>query len=223
MAGGIMRVAIPEHLGRIAPVFDWCRRILIVYRTREGEEFVGEEDWSALPTHNRPARLKELTVDLVICGGISCWLEDRIGEQGIGLIPWIAGDVRDVLTALRCGRISDPQYAMPGRVCWRGRFRGRRHGNAVHRRQRGTKGAYRCQDMIEQVREDLGPEQEEDGACASTDREGGSFSAPSPGEAEAVEVRPGAEAEAAASAGEEAGDAVLPGPARRPHQTKRKC
>jgi hypothetical protein len=43
-------------------------------------------------------------------------MEDEIRRQGIRLVPWIAGDVWEVLAALRKGLISDPRYAMPGRA-----------------------------------------------------------------------------------------------------------
>jgi predicted Fe-Mo cluster-binding NifX family protein len=111
-----MRLAIPEHQGRIAPVFDCCKRLLIVLQGRTEDELVHNEDWAALPRLSRTARLIELKVELLVCGGISCWMEDEIRLHGIRLIPWIVGDVRDVLTALKNGRIAEPQYAMPGRA-----------------------------------------------------------------------------------------------------------
>jgi len=117
-----MRVAIPEHQGRVAPLFDCCRRILIVLQTRDTDKQVADEDWSALPRIARPGRLKNLMVDLLICGGISCWMEDQIHRSGLRLMPWIAGEVWNVLTALREGSICNPCYLMPGRGrCRRGR------------------------------------------------------------------------------------------------------
>ncbi|HTY24349.1 MAG TPA: hypothetical protein VMC85_14535 [Desulfomonilaceae bacterium] len=117
-----MRVAIPEHQGRVAPVFDSCRRILIVVQDHDRDDQVADQDWSALQRATRPGRLRELAVDLLICGGISCWMEDQIQRCQIRLIPWIAGEIWEVLTALREGRISDPCYLMPGRRrCRRGR------------------------------------------------------------------------------------------------------
>jgi len=110
-----MKVAIPEHRGRVAPVFDCCQRVLIVLQGQHGDEFVGDEDWSVLSRIARPIRLKELIVDLLVCGGISCWMEDQIHRTGIRLIPWIAGEIGNVLTALRQGSIHKPCYLMPGR------------------------------------------------------------------------------------------------------------
>jgi predicted Fe-Mo cluster-binding NifX family protein len=117
-----MKVAIPEHQGRIAPVFDCCRRVLVIVHAAETDERVADEDWSGLPRVARPGRLMQLTVDLLICGGISCWMEDQIQQAGIRVIPWIAGGVGEVLTALRQGTICDACYLMPGRGrCRRGR------------------------------------------------------------------------------------------------------
>jgi hypothetical protein len=136
-----MRVAIPEHQGRVAPVFDCCRRILIVVQTQDTEEQVADQDWSALSRVARPGRLKELMVDLLICGGISCWMEDQIHRAGIGLMPWIAGGLWDVLTALRQGSICDPCYLMPGRgMCWRRRLSGRLEGRGRQERDLFQKG-----------------------------------------------------------------------------------
>jgi len=110
-----MRLAIPEHQGRVAPVFDCCRRMLIFVKGPEGEELTADQDWSVVPRLARPKCLQELMVELLICGGISCWMEDQINRHGIRIIPWVAGGVREVLEACRQGRISDPCYTMPGR------------------------------------------------------------------------------------------------------------
>lgn len=128
-----MKVAIPEHQGRVAPVFDCCRKILIFVQTSEWCEPVGKEDWSALPRSFRAGRLKDLVVELVICGGISCWMENSVRQNGIRLIPWVAGDVAQVMEAFRNNLLSDPCFLMPGRIgCRRQRDKGlgcsRTHG-----------------------------------------------------------------------------------------------
>lgn len=124
---GNTKVAVPEHQGRIAPVFDCCRSVSIFSGSVHGHELVGIEDWSALPRMARPGRLRELGVDCVLCGGISCGMEIQIASAGIKLIPWLAGDVHEVLTAFRQGRLEDPRFAMPGTMrCRARRGRGRR-------------------------------------------------------------------------------------------------
>lgn len=109
-----MKVAIPEHQGRVAPVFDTCRRILIFSQEAEGEEPLAREDWSATGRHGRPGRLKQLGVEILLCGGISGWMEDQVHVQGIRTMPWLAGEVSEILEAFRHGTISESRYAMPG-------------------------------------------------------------------------------------------------------------
>lgn len=127
-----MRLAVPEHQGRIAPVFDCCKRLMIVLQLPVEDELHQSEDWAAIPRMFRAARLAELKVELLICGGISCWMEDQVLGHGIRMIPWVVGDVWEVLAALREGRISDPQYAMPGRAGCTRRRRGQGCGRSNH-------------------------------------------------------------------------------------------
>jgi predicted Fe-Mo cluster-binding NifX family protein len=130
--GGKMRLAVPEHQGRIAPVFDCCKRLMIVLQLPLEDEVLQNEDWASLPRLTRAARLMELNVELLVCGGISCWMEDQIRRHGIPMIPWVAGDVWEVLAALRQGRIFDPEYAMPGRAGCTRRRRGQGCGRSNH-------------------------------------------------------------------------------------------
>jgi predicted Fe-Mo cluster-binding NifX family protein len=122
-----MKLAVPEHLGRIAPVFDCCRRVMIVVERPLEEMLVHNEAWASVPRFFRATRLVELQVEVLVCGGISCWMEDEVRRRGIRLIPWVAGDVWEILGALRDGRIYDPQYAMPGRGRCARRYRGPRY------------------------------------------------------------------------------------------------
>jgi predicted Fe-Mo cluster-binding NifX family protein len=134
-----MRLAVPEHQGRIAPVFDCCRRIIIVLQGPLEQELVQNEDWASVSRLTRAARLTELKVELLVCGGISCWMEDQIRRYGIRMIPWVAGDVWEVLTALKEGRIFEPQYAMPGRGACTRRRRGQICGKSVQTQEPSQK------------------------------------------------------------------------------------
>jgi len=109
-----MKIAIPEHQGRIAPVFDTCRRILVFAHVADSEEIVAQEDWSVVSRQGRVTRLKELSVDVLLCGAISCGIEDQIHGQGISLVAWLAGEVATILKVYREDRAMNPEYAMPG-------------------------------------------------------------------------------------------------------------
>jgi predicted Fe-Mo cluster-binding NifX family protein len=91
---------------------------------------VGQEDWSALIPMDRALRLKAIKINVLLCGAISCRMEDLVRRQGIQLIAWLAGDVPAILKAFGDGTIMEPQYAMPGtQLCRRRRhIRHRRLG-----------------------------------------------------------------------------------------------
>jgi hypothetical protein len=144
-----MRLAIPEHRGRVAPVFDCCVHLLVFRQNTRHEELEVDEDWSMLPRLARVGRLRGLMVELVVCGGISCCLERQIRHHGIELIPWVAGELQEVLEALRWGKLHDPCYAMPGRAgCRRSRFR-RIDEEQNLRRDLIRKGASSCRNSMD--------------------------------------------------------------------------
>jgi predicted Fe-Mo cluster-binding NifX family protein len=114
--------------------------LIIVQQHPSEDELLQNADWSSAPRLYRPALLEDLKVELLVCGGISCWMEDQIRRHGLRLLPWVAGDVWEVLAALREGRISDPCYTMPGR----GKCRKKgEHMKAITKQARGPfqKGA----------------------------------------------------------------------------------
>jgi predicted Fe-Mo cluster-binding NifX family protein len=160
-----MKIAIPEHQGRVAPVFDTCRRML-VFSSDENEEVpVAEQDWSTETRRGRAIRLKELGIDILLCGAISCGIEDQIHDQGICLVAWLAGDVPTILKAYREGRVLDPGYAMPGTLLCRQRRQARRGIRAQMRNhQSGTskkKEKTACLGLMDQDRLGQLPQPEE--------------------------------------------------------------
>jgi len=90
---------------------------------------LGSQDWSYLPLPARANRLRQMGIDVLLCGGISGWLARQVEALGIRLIPWLAGDVQQVLDAFVAGRLPDQRFAMPG--SW-----GRGHGWRFGRRGR---------------------------------------------------------------------------------------
>jgi len=126
-----MRVALTAWDGRISPVFDTARHVLIVdvedgLSVRRMEEPLEE----GLPDR-RLARLAALKVDALICGAISRPLADMVQTAGIQLVPFVAGPVEEVLRAYVKGTLPAAVFQMPGCCGGRGRFRrcrGRRGG-----------------------------------------------------------------------------------------------
>ena len=121
-----MKLAMPVWQSRISPVFDMAGRLLIV-ETKDGREISRtEEPLGHLVPPRKVNQLGTLGVDVLICGAISQPLAAMVMGSGIELIPWIAGDLQEVLGAYLSGQLSQKQFLMPG-CCARGkhhRFRG---------------------------------------------------------------------------------------------------
>ena len=129
-----MKAAFPVQMGRISPVFDSCTRLLLV-EEREGGEVAREEiSLEGVPRLDRATRLRELGVDVLVCGGISPWVASQVEALGIGLLPWVAGPAEEVVKAFFQGRLPDPGLTLPG-CGWMCRRRGR-----GQRRGRGRRG-----------------------------------------------------------------------------------
>ncbi len=92
-----MHVALTVWEGRISPLFDATRMLLVAgikdCKVTESHYELLECD-SAL---SRAERLNDLGVDVLICGGISEAFANLIEAKGIKLIPFSSGDVDEVL------------------------------------------------------------------------------------------------------------------------------
>ena len=120
-----MKAAFAYWDNRIAPVFDIARQIHVVEAesgriVAETEEVLADD----LPVQ-KALRLAELGVGTLVCGAISRPLHEMVAAYGIRVIPFVAGDLREVIQAWLSGDLEGDAFAMPG-CCGRGR--GRRRG-----------------------------------------------------------------------------------------------
>jgi len=117
-----MKAAFAYLDKRIAPVFDTAQQLRVV--EVESNRIVSETQ--ELLAHDLPMqktlRLAELGVGALICGAISRPLQAMVAAYGIQVIPFVAGDLREVIQAWLNGGLNVSAFAMPG--C-RGRLRGR--------------------------------------------------------------------------------------------------
>ncbi len=118
-----MRVAIPIWRQRVSPVFDTAERLL-VSNIENGSEASHEKHLlNASSSISRVDRLSELDVDVLICGAISQPLISMIGASGIKVIPWVAGNVDEVISWYLRGKPFDGPFLMPGSCSHRRRRR----------------------------------------------------------------------------------------------------
>jgi len=110
----MLKAAFAYWENRIAPVFDIARQIKIV-EVKAGQ-IVGESQEifpNSLPSH-KAALLAELGISTLVCGAVSGPVLDLVEAYGIRVIPFIAGDVSEVISAWLNGRINDTVFSMPG-------------------------------------------------------------------------------------------------------------
>lgn len=106
-----MRVALPAWNGRVSPVFDVTKRILVfdiengtVTRTSEHE----------LTEGGGVETLTRLEVDVLICSAISWPLEANLWVAGIEVVPDICGPTDAIIAAYRAGRRDLARFQAPG-------------------------------------------------------------------------------------------------------------
>jgi len=141
-----MKAAFAHWNNRIAPVFDIARRIHVA-EAESGRIVVETEEALAdnMPVR-RALRLAQLGVGTLVCGAISRPLHAMVAAYGIRVIPFVAGDLSEVIQAWLRGGLDGDEFAMPG-CCGRGRGRGRginginQEGYFMNGRGRGGMGS----------------------------------------------------------------------------------
>jgi len=117
-----MKIAIPIYNDSVSNVFDFAHRFLLV-EIENGKEANRSEvalENQLLP--QRAGKLKNLEVDVLVCGAISRVLANMVTASGIQLLPYVTGRVDDVLQAYLTGQLVKPEFSMPG--CWPGARKG---------------------------------------------------------------------------------------------------
>jgi predicted Fe-Mo cluster-binding NifX family protein len=107
-------VALPIYRRRIAPAFDFTRKVLIVDLRTEWVHGTGVS-LQGLTPNERVETLSRAGVTTLICGGISDGVHDMLKNRGMEVIWGIAGPVNEVLQAYRSGHLAEARFQMPGR------------------------------------------------------------------------------------------------------------
>ena len=109
-----MNAAFACWNNRIAPVFDSARQILLV-RVESGQVISETQQVLSgeLPVQ-KALHLAQLKVGTLVCGAISRPLYGMVSAYGIRVIPFVAGDLREVVQAWNRGGLTGDTFAMPG-------------------------------------------------------------------------------------------------------------
>ncbi len=120
--GWTMKAAFSTWDERIAPVFDVARYVLLVSDDGSETEAITLPDGSP---NRKVQALAERGVDVLVCGAISRQVEGIVHAHNIRLIPFVSGQLDQVVEAWHKGELDEAAYAMPG-CC--GRRQRRRRG-----------------------------------------------------------------------------------------------
>ena len=119
-----MKVAIPHWQGRVSPVFDVARSVLLVEIENGHEQGRDEIHFEVEDPESRAARLAATGAKVLICGAISRPVEMAVRAAGIEVIGQICGEVECVLAGFLADHLQQDDFLMPGCCGRRRRFRG---------------------------------------------------------------------------------------------------
>jgi len=137
-----MKIAITTYNETISNVFDFAHNLLLVNVDDGVEVSRCEVSLVSQQAYKRLCQLKELEVDVLICGAISRNLGNTIIESGIQVFPYVTGRVDDVLSAYLEDKLVNTEFSMPGywlgtrKGCGREQRGGGRGGAGRHRHGR---------------------------------------------------------------------------------------
>jgi len=117
-----MKIAIPIYNDSVSNVFDFATRLLLVDIENDKETNRSEVALESQSLSQRAGRIKNLEVDVLVCGAISRVLANMVATSGIQVLPYVTGNINDVLQAYLTGQLVKPEFSMPG--CWPGARRG---------------------------------------------------------------------------------------------------
>jgi len=134
-----VKAAIPIVGTCVSPRFD-CGAALLVAEIEGGVVTSRQEVVdTACNALQLVARLRELGVEVLVCGAVTGFLLRHLAANAIQVFPWVSGEASDVLNGLARGR--PPLATVPALRCGRGRrTRGCRRGGPHGRRGSPTPG-----------------------------------------------------------------------------------
>ena len=117
-----MKIAMPIYNDSISNVFDFAHRLLLVDIENGKETNRSEVALESQLLPQRTGQLKDLGIDVLICGAISRTLAEMVKASGIEVLPYVTGSIDNILEAYLTDQLAKPEFIMPG--CWSGARRG---------------------------------------------------------------------------------------------------
>ncbi len=109
-----MRIAIPVSGNRVSTVFDAADELLLVETGLQNVQQRSRTAWVGENAIGRTARIREMGVQVLICGAMSGAVERMLEAAGVRVISFVRGTVDEVLEAFCSGQIGERRFFMPG-------------------------------------------------------------------------------------------------------------
>ena len=109
-----MKVAITVWDEKISPVFDSAHKLLIVDIKNEKIKNISYKSFDPELEARLAEELSLIGIEVLICGAISQAYSTLIEAKTIQLIPFINGNVNEVLDSYAKGNPLVPAFSMPG-------------------------------------------------------------------------------------------------------------
>ena len=109
-----MRVDLTVWEGRVSPVFDVCREVLILDIDNGQVATSSRQTLSSAEPCNKAQQLVHCGVSTLICGAISNEVLRDLQFKGIQVIAFIAGEVDSIIAAFTAGNLPNARFTMPG-------------------------------------------------------------------------------------------------------------
>jgi predicted Fe-Mo cluster-binding NifX family protein len=109
-----MKIAIPIWDNLVSSAFDFAKKLLLVDVENQIETNRSEIPFEAESLPEKVIKLKDLGVNVLVCGAISQTLANMVEVSGIQVLPFVAGRVDDVLKAYLKNQLPQPHFTMPG-------------------------------------------------------------------------------------------------------------
>lgn len=121
-----MRIGVAVHEGRVSPVLDVARRLLVIDADSQSVRGRQELPLADAALAARVRCIRTAGVAVLICGAVSWPLENALSAAGIRVLPQVCGPVEEVVSAYLAGQLDGPAFLMPGCCGRRARHRGER-------------------------------------------------------------------------------------------------
>ncbi len=108
------RLAIPVFRSRVAPVFNWCSKILLLEEQATSGAAGQEIVLLNMNAFDRLRILRAEGVRILICGALSPDLLSYGTRLGCHIISGVAGDIDEVLQAYQARQLTQPRFRLPG-------------------------------------------------------------------------------------------------------------